>query len=208
MKAARAPRLSLAVALAAATQALAAAAPAVAPAPAPVPASAPAPAEWRSYAVLVDFMALPRTYSCDDLWYKFRDVLLKLGARAYMTITPYQCGVRGGGEARSPKVEVKFQLPQPLHGDAVRYAQISAGDETIKLAPGSPRSLGPDDCELVRQMQQGLLAALPVRVTSSDFRCTGARESFSLTLDAVIAAPPSAGPPPGTSPVAHAAGRS
>ena len=208
MKAARAPRLSLAVALAAATQALAAAAPAVAPAPAPVPASAPAPAEWRSYAVLVDFMALPRTYSCDDLWYKFRDVLLKLGARAYMTITPYQCGVRGGGEARSPKVEVKFQLPQPLHGDAVRYAQISAGDEIIKLAPGSPRSLGPDDCELVRQMQQGLLAALPVRVTSSDFRCTGARESFSLTLDAVIAAPPSAGPPPGTSPVAHAAGRS
>ena len=206
MKAVRAPQLSLAVALAAATQALAAAAPAVAPAP--VPASAPAPAEWRSYAVLVDFTALPRTYSCDDLWYKFRDVLLRLGARAYMTITPYQCGVRGGGEAHSPKVEVKFQLPQPLHGDAVRYAQISAGDEIIKLAPGSPRSLGPDDCELVRQMQQGLLAALPVRVTSSDFRCTGARESFSLTLEAVIAAPPSAAPPPGTSPVAHAAGRS
>jgi len=202
VKAVRAPQLSLAVALAAATQALAAAAPTAAPAP------APAPAEWRSYAVLVDFTALPRTYSCDDLWYKFRDVLLRLGARAYMTITPYQCGVRGGGEAHSPKVEVKFQLPQPLHGDAVRYAQISAGDEIIKLAPGSPRSLGPDDCELVRQMQQGLLAALPVRVTSSDFRCTGARESFSLTLDAVIAAPPSAGPPPGTSPVAHAAGRS
>jgi len=167
--------LFLAVALAVATEALAATAPAA------------APAEWRSYAVLVDFTDLPRTYSCDDLWYKFRDVLLKLGARAYMTITPYRCGVRGGGEARSPQVEVKFQLPQPLHGDTVRYAQISAGDETIKLAPGSPRTLGPDDCELVRQMQQGLLAVLPVRVTSADFRCTGARESFALTLDAVIA---------------------
>jgi hypothetical protein len=196
VKAVRTPRLFLAVALAAATQAPAATAPAA------------APAEWRTYAVLVDFTELPRTYSCDDLWYKFRDVLLKLGARAYMTITPYQCGVRGGGEARSPQVEVKFQLPQPLHGDAVRYAQISAGDETIKLAPGSPRSLGPDDCELVRQMQQGLLAALPVHVTSSEFRCSGAAESFTVTLDAVIAAPPSAGRPAGPSaaarPAAHA----
>jgi len=184
VKAVRTVLLFLAVALAAATQALAATAPAA------------APAEWRTYAVLVDFTDLPRTYSCDELWYKFRDVLLKLGARAYMTITPYQCGVRGGGEARSPQVEVKFQLPQPLHGDAVRYAQISAGDETIKLAPGSPRSLAPDDCELVRQMQQGLLAALPVRIASSDFRCSGAAESFTVTLDAVIAAPPSAGRPP------------
>jgi hypothetical protein len=187
--------LFLAVAFAAATPALTATAPAA------------APAEWRTYAVLVDFSELPRTYSCDDLWYKFRDVLLKLGARAYMTITPYECGVRGGGEARSPRVEVKFQLPQALHGDAVRYAQISAADETIRLAPGSPRSLGPDDCELARQMQQGLLAALPVRVTSSDFRCSGAAESFAITLDAKIAAPPSAGPP-APSAATHPAARS
>ena len=187
---------AVAVALATATQAVAATAPAT------------TPAEWRTYAVLVDFTELPKTYSCDELWYKFRDVLLKLGARAYMTITPYHCGVRGGGEARSPQVEVKFQLPQPLHGDAVRYAEISAADHTIELAPGSPRSLGPDDCELVRQMQQGLLAALPVRVTSSAFRCTGAVESFALTLDAVIAAPPSAGRPPGPRTATHSAAHS
>jgi len=206
VKTVRAPQSFLAVALAAATQALAATAPTATPAATAAPA--PAPAEWRTYAVLVDFTALPRTYSCDDLWYKFRDVLLKLGARAYMTITPYQCGVRGGGEARSPNVEVKFQLPQPLHGDALRYAEVSAGDETIRLAPGSPRSLGPDDCELVRQMQQGLLAALPVHVTSSDFRCSGAAEFFTVTLDAVIAAPPSAGRPPGPSVAARPAAHS
>ena len=204
MKTVRAPQSFLAVALAAATQALAATAPTATPAA----TAAPAPAEWRTYAVLVDFTALPRTYSCDDLWYKFRDVLLKLGARAYMTITPYQCGVRGGGEARTPKVEVKFQLPQPLHGDAVRYAEISAGDETIRLAPGSPRSLGADDCELVRQMRQGLLAALPVHVTSSDFRCSGAAESFTVTLDAVVAAPSSAARPPGPSVAARPAAHS
>jgi hypothetical protein len=188
VRAAKALLPALAAALATAIPALAA----TTPAP-------PTPAEWRTYDLLVDFSDLPRTYSCDELWYKFRDVLLKLGARAYMTITPYHCGVRGGGEARSPQVEMKFQLPHSLHGDAVRYAQISAGDEAVELAPGSPRSLAADDCELVQQMQQELLAALPVRVSSSAFRGTGARESFALTLDALIAAPPAVARPPGPS---------
>jgi hypothetical protein len=83
------------------------------------------PAEWRTYDLVVDFHDLPRTYSCDELWYKFRDVLRKLGARAYMTISPNRCGYVGGGEARSPHVEVKFQLPQPLPGGETRYAQPS-----------------------------------------------------------------------------------
>jgi hypothetical protein len=172
----------LAVALAAAAQALAGEAPAA------------TPAEWRPYAVLVDFRDLPRTYSCDELWYKFRDVLRKLGARAYMTITPYHCGVRGGGAARSPSVEVKFQLPQPLHGAAVRYAEIATVEQLVRFSPGSPPSLAPADCELVRQMQQGLLAALPLRVSSAEFRCTGAAAAYALTLDAAIAATPAGQP--------------
>ena len=76
------------------------------------PPATATPAEWKSYDLLVDFRALPRPYSCDELWYKVRDVLLQLGARAYMTITPYGCGTTHGREARSPRVEVKFQ-PSP-----------------------------------------------------------------------------------------------
>jgi len=45
-----------------------------------------------------------------------RDVLLQLGARAYMTITPYGCGSIHSGEARSPRVELKFQLAEVLFG--------------------------------------------------------------------------------------------
>ena len=82
-----------------------------APALADAARSAAVPAEWQTFDVLVDFENLPRTYSCGELWYRFRDVLLQLGARAYMTITPYDCGYLGGGAARSPHVEVKFQLP-------------------------------------------------------------------------------------------------
>jgi hypothetical protein len=148
------------------------------------------PAEWRTYDLLVDFQDLPRTYSCDELWYKFRDVLRQLGARAYMTLTPYDCGYVGGGEARSPHVEVKFQLPQPLQGAATRYAQLSVVNQRVRLAPGAPRSLQASDCEFVRQLQGALLAAVPLRVTVADFNCTAPHASFALTLSAPLAAPP------------------
>lgn len=142
------------------------------------------PAEWKSYDVLVEFRKLPRTYSCDELWYKVRDVLLKLGARAYMTITPYDCGSSRGGEARSPRVEVKFQLPEPLQGPATRYAQTSVRQQAVQLAPGSPGSLKSDDCELMRQLQETLLAGLPLHVATAAFSCTSGGGSFALTVDA------------------------
>ena len=162
--------------------------------------SAPVPAEWQTFDVLVDFENLPRTYSCDDLWYRFRDVLLQLGARAYMTITPYDCGYPGGGAARSPHVEVEFQLPRVLHGAATRYAQLSVVDASVRLAPGSPRSLDAHDCDLVTQLEGTLFAALPLQIERSDFHCSVSPPSFALTVDARVAAPAA-----GTSPAAAAA---
>jgi hypothetical protein len=146
------------------------------------------PAEWRSYDLLVQLNGLPRTYSCDDLWYKLRDTLLKLGARAYMTITPYHCGFTGGGPATSPSLELKFQLPSVLSGPATRYAQISVIDETVRLAPGSPPSLSDKDCELVRQLQATLFAGLPVHVTAANFSCGATPASFALNVRAPITA--------------------
>lgn len=165
--------------------------------PATAPATAPAavPAEWRTYDLLVSFQGLPKTYSCDDLWYRFRDVLLTLGARAYMTISPYDCGYVGGGEARSPRVELKFRLPQLLHGEDTRYAQMSAVNREVHLAPGTPHSLQAGDCELMKQLQNTLLTALPVQVTAASFSCNGPGATFALTLQAsmVAGAPPRQG---------------
>jgi hypothetical protein len=152
------------------------------------------PARWRSYDVLLEFHQLPRTYSCDELWYKVRDVLLRLGARPSMTITPYACGFRGGGEARSPSVEVKFQAPEPLAGSATRYADTTVSEQAVRLAPGSPSSLKAGDCEFMRQLQETLLAGLPVRITGSVSGCTPPANSFALTVDAPLAA--RGGPPP------------
>ena len=148
------------------------------------PAAAPVPAEWKSYDILVEFRALPRTYGCDELWYKLSDVLQQLGARAYMTVTPYECGTSHGGESRSPSVEVKFQLPEPLHGTATRYAETTVSEQAVHLAPGAPGSLQASDCELMRQMQETLLAGLPVHITTAAFNCTAAAKSFALIIEA------------------------
>jgi hypothetical protein len=160
---------------------------------APLAATSSTPARWRSYNLLVEFHGLPRTYSCDDLWYKVRDLLVRLGARPSMTITPYACGFRGGGEARSPSVEVRFQIPEPLAGSETRYADTTVSEQTVRLTPGSPSSLHADDCELMRQLQEKLLAGLPVHVTGSVFSCTSAANSFALTIEAPIASGRAAG---------------
>ena len=167
---------------------LVAAAGAVPPAAAATPPSA-VPAEWRSYDIIVSLQALPATYSCDDLWYKFRDVLLTLGARAYMTITPYRCGSTGAGQGRSPSVHVQFQLPQALHGDATRYEQMSAINRTVRLTAGTPHSLKAGDCEFVRQLKSALFEALPLQVTTADFTCKADGGSFVLAAEATVEQP-------------------
>src|SRR6476469_6926434 len=58
------------------------------------------PAAWLQHDLIVSLHNLPRTYSCDDLWYKFRDVLLEIGARADYKILPYDCN------SRSPQVQL------------------------------------------------------------------------------------------------------
>ncbi len=158
------------------------------------PPAMAAPAQWRSYDLLLEFRALPRTYSCDELWYKVRDVLLQLGARPYMTITPYHCGTTRGGEARSPSVEVKFQLLEPLPGAAARYADTTVREEAVRLAPGTPSSLKAGDCELMRQLRETLLTGVPLHVAAAAFSCTAAANSFALIVDAPTAAQGSATP--------------
>jgi hypothetical protein len=155
--------------------------------------AAPLPAQWRSYDILLELQALPRTYSCDELWYRVRDVLLALGARAYMTITPYDCGTTHGGAARSPRVQARFQLPYVLNGADTRYAELNARAQAVRLAPGSPRSLQAQDCELVRQLQGELLAALPLHADTAEFNCNGAQQSYALTIEAATAASAPAG---------------
>jgi hypothetical protein len=132
--------------------------------------------------MIVDLQDLPKRYSCDDLWYRFRDVLLSIGARSDMQIFPYQCNTR------SPRVRLQFSLLKTVSGAEVKYASLQAGSETIRLEPGHPRSLDASDCALLQQIKGTLLPALPVRVVSYRLTCvapTSSHRRFYLSVQAL-----------------------
>jgi hypothetical protein len=147
------------------------------------------PATWRPYDLIVDLHDLPQRYSCDDLWYKFRDVLLAMGARPDIKILVYHCE-RGlpEGKARSPRAQLKFSMPELLTPAQSRWAQLQAVTTTVRLGPGHPASLLSGDCELLRQMKDGLLESLSQRVVSFNLACTAshsARWPFDVTVQAL-----------------------
>ncbi|MDE2135992.1 MAG: hypothetical protein KGJ68_01035 [Gammaproteobacteria bacterium] len=129
------------------------------------PASAGQPAVWQSYDILVHLTGLPRPYSCDELWYKFRGVLVSLGAGRIDEVLPTDCG------SSSPSIHVRFFLPRLVRGSAAAASAIVAAPGIVDLAPGHPTHLEATDCHLVRQMRESLLTDLPVKVQSAQFAC-------------------------------------
>ena len=147
------------------------------------------PASWRPYDLLLDLHDLPQRYSCDDLWYKFRDVLLAVGARPDVKILVYRCeqGLTDR-KARSPRAQLQFSMPELLSPAQSRWAQLQAVTTTVRLAPGHPASLQSSDCELMRQVKDGLLESLSQRVVSFNLACAAPRSArwpFSVTVQAL-----------------------
>ena len=146
-------------------------------------------ATWRPYDLILDLHNLPQRYSCDDLWYRFRDVLLAIGARSDVKILAYRCE-RGlaAGNARSPRVHLQFFMPELLAAGQAKWAELEAIPTTVRLAPGHPVSLLNTDCELLRQMKDGLLASVSSRLLSFNLACAAPqsiRVPFSVTVQAL-----------------------
>ncbi len=142
------------------------------------------PAVWRDYDMIVDLQDLPKRYACDDLWYKFRDILLSIGARPQMEVVPYRCN------SFSPRVQIRFSLPSAVNGSPVTLATLQAVDGTVRLEAGHPRSLDASDCALLQQIKNTLFAALPMRVVSYRFTCVAppsSQRQFRLSVQALTA---------------------
>jgi hypothetical protein len=167
--------------------ALGAAAAGAAPARGSTPPAAAASAQWRSFDLLLDLHDLPRAYSCDELWYRFRDLLLAIGARPFPRILAYRCGKTPALSSRAPSLQLQFELPEALPVSDSRYADVSAVRSTVRLAPGRLHSWTSADCELLKQAGSQLLPALPVHVVGAPLECPapgGAR--FALEVRALI----------------------
>jgi hypothetical protein len=147
---------------------------------------APQPAAWIPFDLIVNLQDLPKRYSCDDLWYKFRDVLLAIGARPE-NIFAYRCEKSLGSGARSPEVHVQFSLPELVRAAERKAADLSVVRKTIELQPGHPPTLDASDCNLLRQVKSALLAALPVQVVSYRLACDApgrAEPPFEVSVSA------------------------
>jgi hypothetical protein len=162
------------------------------------------PALWRTYDMIVDLQSLPRTYTCNQLWYEFHGILLRLGAWPYsVNILPYHCSPTPTGYLRSPDVEVRFQLPIFL-SSGVKSAPAEAVERTIRLAPGEPKTLQTSDCQLMQQIEQMLLASIQAHVDDAHFDCSApphraANFAVTLSLPMVLkmpAAPATSAPAP------------
>ena len=151
------------------------------------PAQVPQGAVWTVHDITVHLNHLPKAYSCDDLWYKFRDILLALGARPDLTIATFRCGPGLGHLAFSPDVRVHFSIPQPVSPTPDRPADVHVKPQTVQLEPGRPASLNASDCELLRQLKNGLLATLPHRIVSFRLPCDAppTRWPFSVSVETV-----------------------
>jgi len=158
--------------------------------------SAGRPALWRTYDMIVNLQNLPRTYSCNQLWYEFRGILLQLGAWPYsINILPYDCSPSPSGTLKSPNVQVRFQLPIFLPAADAKRAPAQAIERTIRLSPGKPKSLQTSDCQLLQQIAQTLLASIEGRVTAQHFDCSApprraANFDVTLRLPVAVKIPP------------------
>ncbi|MGH8297416.1 MAG: hypothetical protein ACRETZ_18225, partial [Steroidobacteraceae bacterium] len=148
-------------------------------------AAAARPAIWRTYDMIVSFQSLPRTYTCDQLWYEFRGILLRLGARASsINVLPYDCSPTPSGDMKSPNVQVRFQLPFFLL-PGVKGAPIEAVEGTVRFSPGKPKTLRASDCQLLQHIEQTMFASMPVKVDAAHFDCSAPPPrsgKFAVTL--------------------------
>jgi hypothetical protein len=161
---------------------------------APARASVARPAIWRTYDMIVSFQKLPRTYTCDQLWYEFRGILLRFGAPgAGINILPYDCSPTPSGDLKSPHVEVRFQLPFVLQ-PGITGAPIQAVERAVTLSPGQPKTLQPSDCQLLEQISQTMLASMPVKVEATRFHCSaGPRRAGRFAVTVLVPAVAGAG---------------
>jgi hypothetical protein len=146
-------------------------------------------AVWLSHALIVDLRNLPKRYTCDELWYKFRDVLLAIGARPDLKILPYRCDRRSGSSAYSPKVQLEFSLPHVVSGKDERWAQMHVSTKSVRLEPGAPSHLDDSDCALLNQIRGTLLRSIGAPVTEFRLACqapSASEPAFDLTVKAAV----------------------
>jgi len=150
----------------------------------------PVAAVWKEQHLTFTYMGRTSRYSCDGLRDKMLALLMDLGARRDMKITPVGCVEVRPSTRRgwlSPSLALVFSSPalpdsavQPLHaGD---LAAVDARFEPFSLTSDAFRNLSSADCELVEEFARQILPKLAAREVKSDIACVPYQDSGSRFL--------------------------
>lgn len=180
----RAVRLSIAVCLAFALPA--ATAGAAAQPRAPADTGDPMPAVWKEQHLEFSYAGRTSRYSCDGLLEKVRAMLLDLGVRRDVKMTPLRCADADPlhGDGGGSRIKIVFSSParpetadKPLHpGD---LAATDARFEPFTIMSDAFRNMGIGDCELVQEFTRQILPRLMVRDVRQDISCVPYKPSVS-----------------------------
>ncbi|MGA8707075.1 MAG: hypothetical protein WB646_08825 [Steroidobacteraceae bacterium] len=145
---------------------------------------APVTAYWAEHEEVDELGKLPRAYGCDDLFYKYRDILLKLGVRPGIKIYTYGCTRPGQPASGTTKVDLTYDLPHPAPTGFKAYHR------SVTLTAGDPKSLTVDDCALLDDMRQTVIAAISNQVDAHGLDCGSGHhhKKFKLTVQTLVAA--------------------
>jgi len=143
--------------------------------------SAPQPAYWAEHQEVDELDHLPKPYKCDDLFYKYRDILLRLGARPGIKIYTYGCVRAGHAAVGVPKVDLGYAVPR----FTPTVTGLEARRQSVRLAPGEPKSLTADDCALLDDMRQTVIAAISSHIDDHAFDC-GSKKHFELVVETLV----------------------
>ncbi len=157
-------------------------------------------AVWTPKKLQFTFMGFTAHYSCDGLSDKMKRVLLDLGARPDLKLTPTGCSGGFGRPSRFPGVSGTVQVLEPL-GDkdpGPDTQVIPAHWKKVVVAPRGEPLNAAGDCELTEQIKQLVLPMFATR--NIDYRSTCIPNQLQLggtqlSSDVLVADPPPPGAP-------------
>jgi hypothetical protein len=153
---------------------------------------APVTVYWGQHNEVDELDHLPKTYACDDLYYIYRDILFKIGARPTKIYT-YGCARAGQPASGTPRVDLAYSAPRDTRGQP----GFHANRQSIRLAPGDPKSITADDCVLLSDMRQTVIAAIASKIDDHELACDTpkSKQHFALTVEALLPAADAPEPP-------------
>lgn len=178
-----------------------------------VDADAVTEAVWKTQQMDFEYRSDRTYYSCSALQEKLRRILMEMGARRDILVSPYACITEIGIARfrvvlRSPvpateenvreltSYDTRDELAARVRGEhlftAEELPRFAAEWRTISFARDRKLKLAAGDCELVQQLRRQVLPRLSVNVVK-EVPCSSAARILApprLTVSALVAMPP------------------